>query len=44
MVLFCRHKTDDPWGAYLNSDAGKHVDQGGTQVISEILRCLEPRV
>mmetsp|Transcript_17775 Transcript_17775/g.49189 ORF Transcript_17775/g.49189 Transcript_17775/m.49189 type:complete len:358 (-) Transcript_17775:17-1090(-) len=25
------HKTDDPWGAYLNSDAGKHVNQGGTQ-------------
>ena len=28
----CRHKSDDPWGSYLNSDAGKTVDQGGTKV------------
>lgn len=27
-----RHKSDDPWGSYLNSDAGKSVDQGGTKV------------
>ncbi len=34
-----RHKSYDPWGAYLRTD-GAHVDQGGTKVLCFLAEIL----